>query len=427
MDAVIDKEFESIKRGLTAMPDFNAVSVADGMLEQRRIVFAANNFYEYEMGVYKRLNEGKVRKQIKGILKTEFTSHRANEVISALGAETYVDLEELNKTSLLNLRNGLFDLNTYELIPHDPGLNLTIQLNVRYFPDAQCPKWKKALLEIFENDINKVGLLQEFFGLCLTKETKHEKALFCLGQGANGKSVTLYVLQKMLGDDNTSAIPLERFDSGHYTAHLFSKLANIAIETNAKSSVYDSTFKAIISGDEISADEKFQKVIKFRPFCKLVFALNNMPRVDDKTSAFFRRLLILKFNREFSETEQNKNLKHELVGNELDGIFNWSLQGLRRLRERGYFDITQEIRDEVKAYQKENNNVLLFIDEICVLDPELHISKDDLYRRYVDWCRDNGCRSLSKNKFGKELPKHFPTVESERLAHERRWQGIGWQ
>ena len=120
-------------------------------------------------------------------------------------------------------------------------------------------------------------------------------------------------MAKLLGESNITAVPLEKFDNHFYLVNLFGKLANISLETNAKSEVYDSMFKAVVSGDLIQADQKFKPSFHFNPFCKLIFATNNLPRVDDRSDAYFRRLLIIRFNKQFTEKEQNKNLNEELM------------------------------------------------------------------------------------------------------------------
>lgn len=414
--------FDIKLKGNTEKDNDNPVQIANKILSEHKILYSAGNFYKYKGGCYIEYNINEVKKIIKDILKDDFTSHKAKEIIYALEAETYINEEKLNRTNLLNVKNGLLDIEKFELYPHTPDVLSTIQLVVNYNPNATCNKWKQSLEEIFEGDKGKIELLQEVFGLCLTVEQKYEKALFCLGEGANGKSVVLGVLQKILGKDNYCAIPLELLNNGHYKANLFGKLANISIETNAKSTVYDAIFKAIISGDPIDADPKFKPPFTFTPTCKLIFALNNMPRVDDKTSAFFRRLIILRFNKVFKEEEQNKNLKYELI-EELDGIFMWCLEGLKRLSERGGFKISDDIQKEIDEYKRENNNVLLFVDEQCEITPDISITKKDLYEAYKEWCKQNGHYSLSKNKFGIELKKHYDIVDA-RVGKERFWAGI---
>ena len=410
---------------LEASKKNSSVKVANRILKENRIIYSAQDFYRYEGGLYQVLDENRVKKMVKDIIRNKYSIHWAREVMDAMQAEIFIDVDELNNTPYLNLKNGLFDLETFELKPHTPDVYSTIQLAVSYDPRARCPLWMKSLYEIFQGDKEKIDVLQEFFGLCLTREMKHGRALICIGDGANGKSVVLHVLQEMLGRENYSAVPLERFDNSHYLADIFGRLANISTETNAKSSVYDSTFKQIITGDIIQADAKYKRPIKFKPFCKLVLALNNMPRVDDKTDALFRRLIILRFNRQFKEEEQDKDLQYKLE-EELNGIFLWSLKGLDRLRSRGRFEISAGIEREICEYRRQNNNVLLFVEEECTVSPEFEISKDRLYGLYQAWSGNNGYKPLSKVNFGRELTNKFKTVGERRTATERLWTGIGY-
>ncbi|MDP3786884.1 MAG: phage/plasmid primase, P4 family [Candidatus Omnitrophota bacterium] len=424
VNTLVDKKIEEISKRLE---DISHLAIAKKICDEHKIIFC-QEFYEYEDGCYHPVAEERIHSWIKAVVGDKFKIRFAEEVIFALQTDTYLETDKLNNTPFLNLKNGLLDLTALELLPHSPDIYSTIRLDVSYDPDARCPKWDKTVSEIFEGDAEKIEATQEFFGLCLTRETKFEKALLLLGEGANGKSTLLHLLQMILGAGNFVAIPLEKFNNHFYVASLFGKLTNISIETNAKSEVYDANFKGIVSGDSLTADHKYKKVFTFRPFCKLIFAVNALPRVDDKTDSFFRRLLIIRFNKTFAEEEQNKNLKAELAV-ELDGIFLWCLEGLKRLRGRGYFRIGEGIQQEIKEYRKENNNVLLFVEEDCVIREDLSISKQGLYSSYSEWCRTSGYRPVSKRKLGAELLRHFRNISEDRVGagRTRTWVGIGFE
>jgi len=396
------------------------------LLGEHRIIYSGFNFYEYREGYYRETDIEVIKKWIMELTGSGLSKDRAEEIIYFLKADAFVNSNELNNTELLNVRNGLLDLNSFELLGHSPDIYSTIQLDTSYRPDAKCDLWIKTINELFpdEQREEKINILQEFFGLCLTKETRYEKALLCLGEGSNGKSVALWVLQHLLKKENVSAIPLEKFDNHHYLINLFGKLANISIETNAKAEVYDSMFKAIVTGDLIQADQKFKPAIHFNPFCKLVFATNNLPHVGDKSDAFFRRLLILRFNRQFSEMEQNKNLKYELLS-ELDGILLWSLEGLKRLRTRGHFKIPDDMKKEIDEYRDDNNNVKLFVNDACILSPDATVSMGRLFEGFMAWCEYNNCQHQKQIRFGKELKRQFKEVSKEIGTNGvHLWRGI---
>lgn len=399
------------------------LEIADKLCKERMIIFCGENFYAYQDGVYRCTHKEVVRRWILMSTGVNVANGYVNEVLDFCKTCAYIEVGRLNQTPLLNLKNGLFDVETCRLSPHNPEIYSTIQLQVSYDPSAKCDKWINTLFEIFKGDEEKAQTLQEFLGLCLTRETRYEKTLICIGEGANGKSVILNTLEKLIGKENCASIPLEKLEDRHYVANLFGKLVNISIETCARAEVYDSLFKAIISGDSVQADLKFKDSFMFHPFCKLIFAVNNLPRVNDKTNAFFRRLLIIRFEREFGEAEQNKHLKEELA-EELDGIFIWSLGGLKRLRQRGQFAITDKIQHEVDEYRKENNSVILFAEEECKLSCEFWIEKGRLYGAYAEFCKKNGYRALSMKKFAAELVKHLKGIEDDRVHAGRIWRGI---
>lgn len=407
-------------------PSFNTKRVMEEIMNQHTLIHSAGDFYEYQDGYYRKVEESEIKKWIMDLLGTSLSKHKTQEIMFFLDPAVHVSEECLNREDYLNVKNGLFDLESGKLVDHSPNVYSTIQLNVTYNTEAKCDLWIKTLKEIFpdEDEKQKIDVLQEFFGLCLTKETRYEKALLCIGEGRNGKSVILWVLQHLLKRENISAIPLEKFENSHYLINLFGKLANISIETNARSEVYDSIFKAVVTGDLIEADQKFKPSVQFNPFCKLVFATNNFPHVDDKSDAFFARLLILRFVRQFSETEQNKNLKYELLS-ELDGILIWSLEGLRRLKARGYFKIPDDMQKEIDEYRDDNNNVKLFVNDACILSPDATVSIGSLFEGFVAWCEYNGCQHQKQIRFGKELQRQFTGLVKETGTNGKWfWRGI---
>jgi putative DNA primase/helicase len=402
----------------------NANEVADEIIKHHRMINFADTYYEYKGGCYRPLFVEEVQKWIKDACGTGFSASKLRNVLVALKTETFVKPDIINGITLFNVKNGLYDIDKMRLLPHSPDVYSINQLNVTYRENAECLLWQKSLDQIFESDVARIMLLQEYFGYCLTRDNDYEKALFLFGEGANGKSVVLYVLEELIGKDNCSSIPLEKFNDSHYIARLRDKLVNISLETNAKTNVYDNMFKAIVTGDTISADEKYGQPFQFKPYCKLLFSTNNMPRVGDKTEGYYRRLLILPFNRQFSIEERDPKLKHKIVASELDGIFLWSLNGLTRLRKRGYFEESVSMQTVKDAYRKENNNVIIFVEEQCVLDAQADVGSDALYVAYRDWCLESEYRPLSKILFGRELLRQYSAINKGRCGASRRWDGI---
>jgi len=400
--------------------------VAKQILSKHKIIYAADKYYEYQEDYYKCVKEEELKKYVKNIYDKSYNRTKAIEVLHSIQTDTFINPDKLNSTSFLNLKNGLFCLKTKQLFLHSSDDFSTIRLNINYEPTAKCPKWIETLEEIFERDSKKISVIQEFFGLCLTKNTKYAKALWLVGSGRNGKNTIVYILEEILGKANRSAVPIKKLSNPYYKAHLFGKLANISAETAANSKMCDADYKEIVSGDTICGEQKYKHPFDFKPYCKMINLSNNLPMVDDRTPSFFERLLIVRFNKQFIGDSDNKNLKYELATEELDGIFLWCLEGLNRLEERGFFTKDNVMKDEIEAYRRENNSILVFVDEECQIEPSLRSTKKEIYEKYLYWCKEAGYSPLTKRKFGTELLSQYrPRVKKARgTAGVREWVGI---
>ena len=400
------------------------LELAAQLKEEHILIYSeAGKFYRYHNGFYQELSEN----ALVGLISGDYGCLKNNVInltIRYLKAKSEISTELLNRDHFLNLENGLFDMETYVLKPHSPAVYSTIRLNVTYDPTATCPQWEEAIKTIIDNE-ESIGVVQEFFGLCMTKET-YDRALFFIGEGSNGKSTLLDVLKGILGNENTCEVQLEQLEKSHYVAQLHNKLLNIATEIGASGTVCDEMFKKIVAHDHVMGDHKFGHPFSFRPVCKLIFATNNMPRTDDKSKAFYRRLLIIPLTKEFTDLN-NKHKYYRTLLNERNGIFNWMVAGLKRLKERGRFAVGKGMIETIENYRIENNPVLSFIQDQCVVESLASVAKKDIFNAYKKYCEECGFRPINIRKFGKELKRYLNGNVFEGRDAEganRQWQGI---
>lgn len=405
---------------------FNPVKLAAKVLKTSNILCVNFHFFIYKKsGVFQLLNEFEVYKIILDLLEDKYRERFGREIKHCLLTQCYKKPEEVNSNkNLINIKNGMFCLSSMKVFPHAPEHHSTIQLPVEYNEEAVCPKWIKTLDQIFIGKKWKSGLLQEFMGYCLTTDNSHQKALINLGGGANGKSLIFNILVKILGKANLSSVPISKLDERHYLAEMFGKLVNLSIESESNHEINDANFKSIVSGDLITVDEKYGKPFSFNPFCKLIFAMNTLPYVGDKTSAFYRRVLIIPYDKEFSIAEQNLTLAKELE-EEIDGIFLWMLDGLKRLNSRGHFSEEKEMVDMLEEYKRDNNPILAFVEDHLVINKSETLSKKDLYKQYHDWSKENGYKLASDKTLTKTIKIKFTNrIKEERSGSSRYWRGL---
>ena len=255
--------------------------------------------------------------------------------------------------------------------------------------------------------------------------------MFLYGEGGTGKSVILEALKSMIGLNNVSFVSLRHFADSMRLASLQNKLINICSEVSGKAEDYEETFKKVVSMEEIDVSPKYITPFSFSPFCKLIFAVNNWPHIADKSSAFFRRMLILGVNNVFSEAEQDKDLKDKLQL-ERAGILNWAISGLQRIRKQKGFYVTEEMKEEIEDIKLENNPIAHWAKENIDIKKGAYITKPDAYQKYALWANTNGHRPITTIRFAIEffrLYRHTTKKHSRQASGERInfWPNLAWK
>ncbi|MFD1735003.1 phage/plasmid primase, P4 family [Bacillus salitolerans] len=360
-------------------------------------VAAGERFFTYENGIWIHLDKNnlsrKLRDILHGYLPDVWSIVLEDNYINALKVEAKREEILDSKKGYINLANGMLDIINYQLIPHDKKYYSSIRVPIMYDPNANCPQFMKFLHDIFEGDQERISIVGEVLGYCLTNENKAQKAILFFGRGSNGKSVLADILASLCGEENVSSVPLQELDNSFARYELVDKLVNIATENEiSKDGLNTQYFKSIVSGDPIRVEKKHEQGYAYRPKVKLVFALNNLPYSRDKSFGFERRLLIVPFNRTFTKGEKDPGLIDKLKS-ELPGILNFAIKGLERLRQKDYeFTESRAVNEAVKEYTETLNPLASFVSEKFVSTKnELDkVSHDTISRAYQKWCSDNG-------------------------------------
>lgn len=390
-----------------------------------------DKFYHYRNGLWEGLFDveflGRVSDYMKEI--TRYSLSTRKQIAENFKHIAMSKLNTFNWSELINLQNGMLSPYNGQLTGHDWSFYSTNRLPYDYKQDAKCSLWVKTLLEIFEDDVDKLGMLQEFFGYCLTRDTRQHKALLLLGESRSGKSTILNTLRQVIGMTNCSSVPLKYISNPQYTPMLINKLVNIDTDVSAKAEQFEAEFKTITSGEPVQSNQKFVAAFDFVPYCKIVMAANIFPRITDHSSAFYNRLILIPCDRVFSNEEQNRELPSQLL-KELPGILNWSIEGLKRLVERGKFPSVKFMYDAVEELENENNPVNLFLEDHVEVDVsgDFYIEKQEFFDKYKQWCVKNNQYNLSSIKFSSCVLKkyHKETPKGSRLNNNgaRIWRNI---
>jgi putative DNA primase/helicase len=309
---------------------------------------------------------------------------------------------------LLTVKNGTFDANNLQLYPHNKDLYNCYHLDVNYDKEAKCPNWIKFLESVFENDSdikNKIDCLQEFTGLAITPDMSKQVALFLSGTGSNGKGVFLEVIRSILEPASVN-LSLADLSDPNRAVRMIGKTLAFDGDIAKQAQFNDGVFKKAVVGEDINVKILFQNASTHRPTCKFILAGNSLPRTRDSSYGYFRRWIIIKFNENF-EGRENLNLIDDLK-KEKDGIFNWMVEGLKRIKGNVKITIPKSSTDTITEYTQVASSVHSFYID-CVDedrgDPDRpedgygRIKGKDLYSKYKIYCAESGLKAISKNVF----------------------------
>jgi len=414
-------------------------------------------FYEYksEVGYFQLLDQEKnhhgIKQKVYDFLKKHeelenFSPSYMAGVLQALSHVKEINIPSMDgDKNLLLLKNGVYDFSQDKLISHSPDYHLSAIINVSYDPDAPPPeKFLEFIRSTFqkngETDPVLIDSIIEICGflICPLGIREAEKMFIFLGEGQNGKSVLLNILQMFIHKDFVTSLSLENIigkPSDFYRMQLIKSRLNICAEE--KSVYLDSSaeLKKIISGEKTTINVKHQPPFSIIPRTKIIIACNELPRLGDHTRGGMRRLLIIEFPNTFMrKAEYTTQLKEhtveqlsekgiflgvdkieKIVEVELPGIFNLLLSGLKRLIKNNFeFTISQNSVKCQNRYLTEDSSIYHFLSERYNRDDTGFIPSQHLYEEYRNWHEKNvgGHLKLNIGKFYKEVKRVFGTEET---------------
>lgn len=355
---------------------------------------------------------------------------RSNQKAMIEGVKHLVafDPDEFDQHDLLfNAKNGTVDLNTQELLPHNSLDFLTKRVDYDFDPNADSPNWIKFLTDVHGFDSDRIALWQRLFGASLLGQRGFDRFMICYGTGANGKSVKLGILSRLLGEYAKAASPTvftsDKDDSQGFNIHaLRSARVVTAIEVNKGSKLNLGLIKQMTGGDPIRSAEKYQSSVEWLPVWHLFFATNHKPQVDGQDKGTKRRLLYLHFKNAIPDDKQRPFDEFmEFLSEELSGIYNWALVGLADYAKNG-LQVPRSIELENEVFMDEQDVIGDWLSERCEEHPSFTVVFRDLYDNYVDFSRELNQRPLGTRKFGYALDEH--DFRSERISTVRIRGGI---
>ena len=307
---------------------------------------------------------------------------------------------EASSKRLVAFSNCVLDVVTMETMPPTPGHLITNVIPHRWNPEAECAAVDSTLMNIACGDADVFEVLVEAIGLCMYRGCEFAKAPILIGKGSNGKSTYINMIRRVLGRENYSSMDMANIGERFQTVPLTGKLANLGD---------DIANEKIITGDEVSAEYKGGETFSFRPYCTLLFSVNEMPRLGDSSYGMMRRLMPIRFNADFEHGSEgyDPNIEEKLTTETAcERAIVLGIMGLQNCIASGGVHESANSIAEQEAIRRENNSVLAYFDEADEGDLEGAISSE-VYGRYSTWCKDGNLKPVSRVKFTRDVGEMF--------------------
>lgn len=327
---------------------------------------------------------------------------------------------------LLNVLNGTLDLRKSEIRPHAPGDLITRVCPVAYDPDAPAPTFDRFLAEVQPNPEHR-AFLARLFGYAAVGVVKEHVLGVLWGPGANGKSVLMDCVTRLLGTYAKPGPSSLIVASGGHEPHPTDVASCVGArlvpvhETKRGAALDASKVKLLTGGDELTARFCGKDFFRFTPTHTLVMLSNYKPRADATDAALWRRVLLVPFEVVIPPERRDRDLS-DRINAEASGVLRWIVEGAAEWFRIG-LAAPASILEQTAAYRSSEDSIGTFLEERTVTLPAAKVQASVIYDGFKRWCEEHGEHAVRANDFAAELEgRGFRRAVS---AGRRYYVGIG--
>lgn len=381
------------------------------LLQAASIIKLNGKLHIYRDGIYECGDEFIESAMIEHI--PNLSQSKRREVLSYLNLLVTKE-SAVSDANLIAFKNGVLDIVNDTFSEFSPEYIITNKIPHNYNPNAESELLNKVMKKLACGDENVLKLLYQSVGYCFYRRNELRKSFFLLGEKRNGKSTFLDMVQTLLSEENVSNLDLCEIGSQFRTAELHGKLANIGDDINDEWVSNTATFKKVVSGDVITVEKKGKDPFKLRSFAKFFFSANSLPRLGrgKDSSAVLDRLVIIPFDAKFTKDDDDYDpfikykLREESV---IEALIAKSIPALKEVLADQEFAHCDRVRESLDEFEKSNNPILEFFDELEDGDYKNEPIKV-VYQKYNTFCLSNNLQAISALEFQKQMKKHFNLV-----------------
>lgn len=386
-------------------------NLADKIIKEELLITNEyGEIYKYNGKFYERVNDTNL---LEHIIHTKYDSKLLKrervEIINFIMVKKLVLSKEFNKNPLeIICENGIIDIKDMTIRPHTPYDYSTMYIPHNFNTDVPFSNRMSSFIDHCSNNrADERKLILEMIGYCFLRTCMFQKFFLVVGKGQNGKSTLLDIIEEMIGYKNKSAVKFSQMNNAFEAVKIKGKLINLGDESEEKNFTLTENLKAFTSGSECQLGDKHEKSTPFKNFATLIFAMNNLPPINDKSAGFYRRVQIISMDTKIEKPVLM--FKETLTEQDYEWLFKESIFAVKEALERGAMTTTAISTNLTEYYRVSQSSVLLFCDEVYV-DPKTQIHGKPIkqvYQEYVDYCLEAGYLKVSRENFVREVTNNY--------------------
>lgn len=399
-------------------------SVADGKLKVPIYDEGALYRYDPSRGIWARVDDDDAGKIVQGFdgfhAGKNYLKLKENDVKGALSCarrEAKMDRFFADAPPGLAFRNGLVQVKSdgsIDLVAHSPDHRVRFAYEFDYLGDEPA-RFLETLQGMFKPDADadaKIQLIGEFAGTSLlSAATRLQRWILLKGLGDDGKSTLIDMIRSAMPWGSTCSIRPEDLEDEYSRADLAGKLLNTVTEVKQRDILNAETLKAVTVGDEMRGRHIRQSWISFRPLAGHMMAANGYPKFSDSSHGFWRRPIVVTFNRRFTgDPEREVGRAESVMAVERAQVVCWLVRQGAKALARGKYIEPPSHAPAIKEWRGETDAVFEFIEQSCVLSNNKTPGPDNgwstptaIYTAFLDWAQKTGHRPMSSTAFGRRL------------------------
>lgn len=338
---------------------------------------------------------------------------------------------------LLNVADGVLDLRSGQLWPHDPAAMISYCVDVPWRPQAKCPMFWDLLMTVCGGNPDTGMYLLRLLGYALLGDNREQLVVFLAGPTNNGKSTLLHIISEVLGpvaeESKADLICVTKHGRNARTENSIRDARLVTIsETSDRMIIEDGQLKRLSGDRMISVDQHYAKKTIRTPVTWLIMvATNEMPSLASMDEALRRRIVVVPGGPTVPAERRDPLLDSKILAAEREGILAllaWAageyLRDPQTLRQ-----VPAVITARTEQYAHEQDTIEEFLADCCTHPASLNghrehawISIPASWKTYKDWAGGNP--PLTRNQFHARMAEH-PAITLN--SGSRRYEGIAWK